>query len=125
MSKKVFVKHVYDSVVLIYTNKKFDEKDAVFGFDLDGTIVTTSSGKKFPVDENDWQYSSYIKYITKLSKQDGKLVIVTNQAYKNKEMHIARVLNIIQDLSTIFTDIMCLIALEKDVFRKPHSTLWT
>ena len=25
-------------------------------FDMDGTIISTKSGKKFPIDENDWKF---------------------------------------------------------------------
>ena len=37
-----------------FCNYNLDKKN-IAGFDLDLTLIKTVSGKKFPVDENDWQ----------------------------------------------------------------------
>ena len=52
----------------------------VAGFDLDGTLIKTLSGKKFPIDENDWTwlYES-IPYALQRISSDFIIVIFSNQ----------------------------------------------
>ncbi|ODM99691.1 Bifunctional polynucleotide phosphatase/kinase [Orchesella cincta] len=59
-------------------------KANIAGFDMDGTIITTKSGKVFPKDDKDWRFlynSTVQKLQTFFEDNDNfKFVIVTNQA---------------------------------------------
>ena len=52
----------------------------VAAFDLDSTLIRTSSGKRFPQDANDWQYlyDNTRQTLIDLSKTHN-ICIVTNQ----------------------------------------------
>ena len=54
---------------------------AVF-FDIDGTIITTKSGKKFPIDEKDWKlWNLAVKpKLNQLVNDGTRVVFITNQA---------------------------------------------
>ena len=63
-------------------------------FDMDGTIIHPKSGKKFPVDENDWQFlyskNQIFKKIKKIYEDDDarnltKIIIISNQNGYSKE----------------------------------------
>ena len=49
---------------------------------MDGTLITTQSGKVFPTDENDWKLllSEVPGKLKDLAKNDFKIIIFTNQA---------------------------------------------
>lgn len=48
--------------------------------DLDGTLITTKSGRKFPKDIHDWEFRPHVLDIAEQAKKDGLLlIIVTNQ----------------------------------------------
>lgn len=53
-------------------------------FDLDGTIITTKSGKKFPVDHNDWKFlyeNTIVNRLRQLYNEEKKLIVfVSNQS---------------------------------------------
>ena len=54
----------------------------IAGFDLDGTLITTKSGKKFPVNDDDWRLLFNEKIKNKLQQlvSDGFIIaIFTNQ----------------------------------------------
>ncbi|OON23177.1 hypothetical protein X801_00912, partial [Opisthorchis viverrini] len=42
--------------LLIYTHPDCKSSSKIMGFDMDGTLITTASGKTFPKDANDWKY---------------------------------------------------------------------
>jgi len=50
--------------------------------DIDGTIITTQSGKVFPKDIHDWKilYPEVPGKLKKLSQDGFKIVFITNQA---------------------------------------------
>lgn len=61
-------------------NFKFTDKLAMF--DLDGTIITTKSGKKFQINENDykWKYNDVPFKMQNLYKNNYCIIIISNQA---------------------------------------------
>ncbi|XP_071811636.1 uncharacterized protein F21D5.5-like isoform X1 [Apostichopus japonicus] len=67
--------------LVIYTAKGVRASSNVAAFDIDGTIITTSSGKVFPRDINDWRiYLPETYGRLKQLKADGyKVVFFTNQ----------------------------------------------
>jgi bifunctional polynucleotide phosphatase/kinase len=102
-------------------------------FDLDGTLIKTRSGKKYPVNISDWDWlnSHIIPAIHKLIKKNYAIVIVTNQAgaKKGDEQKI----EILERINTVFTEIVNIcqppyleiyISLDKDIYRKPNTTIF-
>lgn len=67
--------------LLIFKDLKFKMGNKLGMFDLDYTIIKPKSGKKFPVDSNDWKYmySTTKKRIQYLYKKGYSIVIISNQ----------------------------------------------
>lgn len=57
---------------------KKDTKTSIISFDLDGTLVNTKSGAKFPRGSQDWKWFNN-KTLSKLQKIQTPIVIFTNQ----------------------------------------------
>jgi bifunctional polynucleotide phosphatase/kinase len=115
--------------ILIKSND-FEFKDGmkIAGFDFDFTLVKTKSGKKFPIDENDWELldSSVLSKLSQLSKNGYSLVIFSNQngvgsGKKNSKSVTQRLRNFID-----FTKLnwVCIAATQKDMLRKPSTGMW-
>jgi len=72
--------------------------------DLDGTIIETASGKKFPKNKYDWKFKQGIlKKIKQYYESGYKIIIVSNQAgieygYVSKEDFEDKLKVIIQDI---------------------------
>lgn len=100
----------------------------IAAFDLDDTLIETKSGKDFAVDDNDWKlFDNSIKdKLIKLSHDDYKLVIISNQMGVSKgkvnidtlKSKIQKVINLLQLDFTIFC------ALNDDNYRKPKMGFW-
>lgn len=95
---------------------------------MDGTIITTQSGKVFPVDYKDWKISSpeVTKTIRQLSDDDYKIVIFTNQGgignkKVNEKTFKEKVENIVD---VIKTPIQVFVATDSDIYRKPAPGMW-
>ncbi|XGW29604.1 hypothetical protein V3C99_009003 [Haemonchus contortus] len=68
--------------ILIFTHKDCEHRPKVAAFDMDGTLITTKSGKVFPVDNSDWRimYDKIGPHLKKLHNEEKfKIVIFTNQ----------------------------------------------
>jgi bifunctional polynucleotide phosphatase/kinase len=106
-----------------------NNESQVAAFDMDGTIITTKSGKVFPKDKNDWKFM-LPQTVSRLqsffqSNPDFKFVIFTNQGgcktpsqmeeMKSKIETITRQLNI---------PVLAFVAPNKNKYRKPLTGGW-
>lgn len=73
---------VDDKKLYIFTSKGVISSGKVAGYDIDGTIITTKSGRVFAKDCDDWQiaYNEVPGKLKELHKEGFKLVFFTNQA---------------------------------------------
>lgn len=67
--------------VLIFNSDGLEHKRKIAAFDLDGTLITTKSGKVFPVNSHDWRIllPQCEARLRSLIGEGYKLVIITNQ----------------------------------------------
>jgi len=112
----------------IEQNKDEKKEEKIAGFDLDGTLITTKTGNKFALDENDWKWWDE-KVKERLKEEIGKgykIVIMTNQNGVDKgkitvETLQKKLKQIIQDLGE---EIIIMAALKEDHNRKPNIGIW-
>ena len=96
---------------------------------MDGTIITTKSGRVFPKDDNDWKFL-YDSSITKLQKisetPDAKLAIITNQAgIENGSTKITSFKTKIETIARqIGVPLLVFVLPGKNEYRKPLPTVW-
>ncbi|CAB3261413.1 unnamed protein product [Arctia plantaginis] len=100
----------------------------VAGFDMDGTLITTKSGRVFPVDINDWKiaFPTVEKKLKELLESGYKLVILSNQApIGNGRVKIddfkLKVEAIVKKLDV---PIQVYLATCKGFYRKPLTGMW-
>jgi bifunctional polynucleotide phosphatase/kinase len=99
--------------------------DNIASFDLDGTLISTKSNKKFPIDSNDWiwKYEIVPKRLKELYNNNYSIIIVTNQAGLSTDEKIeewkTKINNIQKELGF---QLLVLVAITKDEYRKPFPT---
>lgn len=114
----------------------------IAAFDMDSTLITTASGKKFPKDAADWKWWHHQvpDRLRKLHDEEGyRVVILSNQAgltihfdekYKGPKaaaqtkvkvfkQKVGAVLNSLNLPTTIYA------ATDYDIYRKPRPGMWT
>ena len=95
-----------------HSRKTFTGKLA--GFDMDGTLISTKSGKTFPVDVNDWKIllpgGVIEKKLQQLASEDFVIAIFTNQN------GISTGKQSLEDIKTKIQNIMKAIQLEGKYF---------
>jgi bifunctional polynucleotide phosphatase/kinase len=101
-------------------NKGFDieyKSNLMYGFDLDGTLITTKSGKKFAVDDNDWKFITQDVYIRLLDlyNKNYNIVIITNQS-KFSDLIRLKIEHIVEQ---IHIPILVFVASTHNKYRKP------
>jgi len=86
-------------------------------FDMDGTLIRTASGKKFPINENDWTWlsASVPSKIRELSDNDYSIIIMTNQSKFNDGLR-TKINNICKDIDV---PILVLVSTDYTKYRKP------
>lgn len=102
----------------------------IIAFDLDGTLITTKSGKTHPVDNADWKWLTFPlttkEYLIKLSSEGCNLVIFTNQKGIQKGKTSLDAFK--KKLDAIFCNlgftIPTYIATHDNQYRKPYTLLW-
>ncbi|KAL1513772.1 hypothetical protein ABEB36_003137 [Hypothenemus hampei] len=125
-------KGIWDEIdnkeLLIFTSANCKAKAYIAGFDIDGTIIKTKSGAKFPKNQDDWtwNFSEVPKQLKKLAEQGHKLVFFTNQSgvgtntvkindFKQKIYNIYKALNV---------PIQVFVSLGRKAYRKPRTAMW-
>lgn len=111
----------------VMTVEGCEPRDKIAAFDLDGTIISTKSGRVFPLNSNDWKLLYDHKTSEKLKnlyQNEGyKIVIITNQngiaSGKTSVKDFRQKIENIVELLQIPLQLFC--ATEKHcVFRKPR-----
>ncbi|KAG8748301.1 hypothetical protein FRC10_007692 [Ceratobasidium sp. 414] len=98
-------------------------------FDLDDTLITRKSGKKFSDDPTDWKlWADNVAEKIKRAVSDGfAIVVVTNQAglpQKDREGKWMKKITLIAESAFADIPFRVFAAKEKDAFRKPLVGMW-
>jgi len=116
-----------------YVKNAESKRVKMAGFDMDGTLIDTMSGKVFPRNANDWKwkYNNLLKILNHYHDRKYDIVIVTNQAgignsetklqiFKNKIEYMEA--SMISSFPKMSFSIYCLT--HKDIHRKPYPKIF-
>jgi len=123
-------REVGEGKMLVRFDAKVEGREKIAAFDIDGTLITTMSGRVFPTDINDWKilYTEVPGRLKKLSAEGYKLVFITNQA------GIAKGKIAVPDFQKKISNILCRLGVSAMVFvsvsdsgfyRKPRPGIWS
>jgi bifunctional polynucleotide phosphatase/kinase len=121
--------HICDTKlgVLLVRTENFLLKDKFAMFDLDGTIISNRSGKKFFNAVDDWKLRDNVKVtLQKYNKSDYSIIIISNQTglWNNdsrREMFISRLHDIISELQV---PICFLASIKCNILKKPSPAIY-
>ena len=108
---------------LIYECNFKHKKGKIASFDLDGTIITTKSGNRFPKDKNDWVLfnDSVADTLAEFDENEYDIVFFTNQKPLEKNVEkqknfLDKINNIIDKINLPITYFICI---NNGYYRKP------
>jgi bifunctional polynucleotide phosphatase/kinase len=110
----------------------FIYKSKIASFDIDGTIITTKSNNKFPINKNDWKFlydQTTLDKLKELHDNDYCIIFISNQGGLKTDTQIndwiekiEAVIKSIKEYSII--PILIFAATKDYLYRKPIPTLW-
>lgn len=114
--------------LLVYTSAGCHGSHKIAAYDMDGTIITTKSGKVFPTNNDDWKlaFGTVLSTLTAKHNANHKIVIFTNQAGiasgKTTRPNIkAKIERIVAALNV---PVQAYVATGDNCFRKPLTGMW-
>ncbi|KAK0159599.1 hypothetical protein PV327_010695 [Microctonus hyperodae] len=114
--------------LMIFTSNKIESRNKIASYDMDGTLITTQSGKVFPKDYNDWKilFPNIPGALKKYHNEGFKIVIFTNQGAlgsgKSKPSEFKRKIERI--IGKLQVPVQVFIATGRDRYRKPMIGMW-
>lgn len=129
-SSKACLKSSWQQIgsLMLYTAAGVRGSDKIVGFDIDGCIITTKSGKVFPTAPDDWKilFPEIQPRLASLLKKGYKVVFFTNQMgiAKGKlrpEVFKSKVEDI---LATLQLPVQVFVATGPGIYRKPVLGMW-
>ncbi|KAM7413561.1 hypothetical protein PAMA_020776 [Pampus argenteus] len=130
LSSKACVKSSWQQSgnLMLYTAAGVKGSDMIAGFDIDGCIITTKSGKVFPTAPDDWKilYPEIQPRLASLLKKGYKVVFFTNQmgiarGKLRPEVFKSKVEDI---LTSLQLPVQVFVAAGPGIFRKPVMGMW-
>lgn len=116
------------SNLMLYTAAGVRGSEKIAGFDIDGCIITTKSGKVFPTGPDDWKilYPEIQPKLASLLKKGYKVVFFTNQMGIAKGKLRPEVLKSkVEDiLTTLKLPVQVFVASGPGIYRKPVMGMW-
>ena len=112
---------------LLYITGEVNNQQKILGFDLDGTLIKTKSGNKFPKNADDWQWlAPNVMATLQHYRQTYQLIIFSNQAGFEKKPQdqsafITKMNTIFQQLGFI---IPTYVSTGKNKYRKPSPLMF-
>ncbi|KAM9732885.1 bifunctional polynucleotide phosphatase/kinase [Menidia menidia] len=116
------------SNLMCHTSVGVKASNKIAGFDIDGCIITTKSGKVFPTGPDDWRilFPEIQPRLASLLKKGYKVVFFTNQLGIARGKLIPEVFKSkVEDiLATLKLPIQVFVATGPGIYRKPVTGMW-
>uniref|UniRef100_A0A8C2WZ93 Polynucleotide kinase 3'-phosphatase n=1 Tax=Cyclopterus lumpus TaxID=8103 RepID=A0A8C2WZ93_CYCLU len=114
--------------LMLYTAAGVKGSEKIAGFDIDGCIITTKSGKVFPTSPDDWKilYFEIQPRLASLLKRGYKVVFFTNQrgiarGKLKPEVFKSKVEDI---LAALQLPVQVFVSTSSGIYRKPVMGMW-